>query len=82
MIINVLVKPRSKKPGALFRADGTIILKIHEPPVDGKANMAVIERVAELYNIAKSTVHIVSGETSRTKRVNIPDGAELKKLPG
>ena len=82
MIVRVQVKPRSKKPGVELGADGTFILKIHEPPVDGKANQAVIERVAELYDIAKSAVHIVSGETSRMKRVEIPDHAELKLPSG
>jgi uncharacterized protein YggU (UPF0235/DUF167 family) len=62
--------------------DGALVLKIHEPPVDGKANKAR-RRYRWLPNstaYAKSSVRIVSGETSRTKRVEIPDGAELKKL--
>lgn len=80
MIINVRVKPRSKKTGVEVSDDGALVLKMHEPPVDGKANKALVDTIAELYGIAKSSVRIVSGETSRTKRVEIPDGAELKKL--
>jgi uncharacterized protein (TIGR00251 family) len=80
MIISVRVKPRSKKSGFEWEADGTLVLKIHEPPVDGRANKAVIERVAELYGIAKSAVQIVSGETARTKRVEIPDGSTPRRI--
>lgn len=81
MILSVRVKPRSKKAGFEWQADGTLVLKIHEPPVDGKANKAVVEQVARLYGLAKSAVRIVSGETARTKRVEIPDGsAPVKPL--
>lgn len=79
MIISVRVKPRSKKAGFEFESDGTLVLKIHEPPVDGKANKAVIEQIAEIYDLAKSAVRIVSGETARTKRVEIPDGSTPRR---
>jgi len=82
MIISVRVKPRSKKTGFEWDADGTLILKIHEPPVDGQANKAVIEQIAEIYGLAKSAVRIVSGETARIKRVEIPDGSAPLKPPG
>lgn len=79
MILAVRVKPRSKHLGAEFDSDGTLVLKIHEPPVDGKANKAIIEDIAALYGLAKSQVKIVSGETARRKRVEIPDGAQPLK---
>jgi len=82
VIISVRVKPRSKKTGVEFSNDGSLVLKINEPPVDGKANKAVVETIAELYGIAKSTVRIISGETSRSKRVEIPDDAQVKKQHG
>jgi uncharacterized protein len=79
VIVAVRVKPRSKHLGAELDANGTLVLKIHEPPVDGKANKAVIERIANLYGLAKSQVSIVSGDTARTKRVEIPNGSQLLK---
>lgn len=80
MIISVRVKPRSKKAGFEFESDGTLVLKIHEPPVDGKANKAVIEQIAEIYELSKSAVRIASGETARTKRVEIPDGSTPRRV--
>lgn len=76
MIISVRVKPRSKKPGWEFDDAGTLVLRVHEPPVDGKANKAVMDAVAEIYNLARSQVRIATGETVRTKRVEIPDGSK------
>lgn len=75
MIVVVRVKPRSRKPGFEWDSDGTLVLKIHEPPIDGKANKAVIEQVAAIYGIARSQVRIVSGDTARVKRVEVPDGS-------
>ena len=82
MIISVRVKPRSKKIGFEWDADGTLVLKIHEPPVDGKTNKTVIEQIAKLYGLAKSAVRIVNDETARTKRVEIPDGSAPLNPPG
>ena len=40
-------------------------------PEDGRANKALIELLAKKFNCAKSAVRIVSGETSRLKRIEI-----------
>jgi len=40
---------------------------VNAPPVDGKANLQVIERLAELYEIPRSSVRLASGQASRTK---------------
>ncbi len=42
-------------------------LAITAPPVDGKANQAVIEFLADLFRVPKSSITIVSGETGRNK---------------
>jgi uncharacterized protein (TIGR00251 family) len=73
MIINIRVKPGSKK-GPLVQPnliDKTLMVYVREPAVDGKANRAVIELLAEYYGAPKSHVEIVRGHTSRTKAVRI-----------
>ncbi len=40
---------------------------VNAPPVDGKANAAVIEVLAEIHNIPRSAVRLSSGQTSRNK---------------
>jgi len=40
---------------------------VSAPPVDGRANAAVIEVLAELHNIPRSAVRLDSGQTSRSK---------------
>jgi len=44
---------------------------IKAPPVDGKANAALREFLADELDVPKSSVEIVSGESSRGKRIHI-----------
>lgn len=62
--------------------DGAVRLKITAPPVDGKANQAVIAFLAKTFGTAKSAITIVRGETSRHKTVRIDEinDAEAEKI--
>lgn len=69
MIVNVRVKPGSKK-GPLVQPnliDDSLIVYVREPAVDGRANRAVVELLAEYYGIPKSGVQLVRGQASRHK---------------
>ncbi|MCI5049541.1 MAG: DUF167 domain-containing protein [Rickettsiales bacterium] len=49
-------------------------LSVTAAPEDGKANKAVITFLSKTWNIPKSALHIVSGDTSRYKRLKITNG--------
>ncbi len=51
--------------------DGCVKVRLAAPPVDGAANAALVEFIAERVGVAKSRVRIVSGETSRRKVVEV-----------
>lgn len=42
-------------------------IAVHAPPLEGRANAALIEFLATTFGIAKNAVEIVSGELSRSK---------------
>lgn len=42
-------------------------IAVHAPPLEGRANVALIEFLAEKFSLPKSAVELVSGETSRSK---------------
>jgi uncharacterized protein (TIGR00251 family) len=42
-------------------------ISVKEPPIEGRANEAVIRILAELFDIPKARLHIISGQTSRNK---------------
>jgi uncharacterized protein YggU (UPF0235/DUF167 family) len=71
-IISVRVKPGSRK-GPLVEVDddGALTVYVPERAVDGKANDAVIQLLAEHLNVPRSRVALVSGMTARHKRFRI-----------
>jgi len=71
MKLAVKVKPNSKTQTIETAADGTWVVRLKSPPVDGKANAELIEVLAKHYGVSKSQVQILSGLSSKTKRVQI-----------
>jgi uncharacterized protein (TIGR00251 family) len=67
----VKVNPRARKNAITGVVGDALKLALTAPPVDGKANQAVIEFFADLFAIPRSSVTIASGETSRNKIVRI-----------
>jgi uncharacterized protein (TIGR00251 family) len=67
----VKVHPRAKKNAITGELGGAIKLSLTAPPVDGRANEACIEFLANLLDVPRSSVTIASGETSRNKVVRV-----------
>jgi len=67
----VKVHPRARRNAITGEVGEAIKLALTAPPVDGKANQAVIEFFAHLFEIPRSSVTITSGLTSRLKVVLI-----------
>jgi uncharacterized protein len=67
----VKVHPRARKNAITGVVGDALKLALTAPPVDGKANRAVIEFFADLFAIPRSSVTIASGETSRNKVVRV-----------
>jgi hypothetical protein len=65
------VQPRASRNAIAGIVGDALKLAITAPPVDGKANAAVVEFFAELLRVPKSSVVIVAGETGRNKRIAI-----------
>jgi len=51
--------------------DGSLKIRLTAPPVDGAANEALIKFLSDTLDLSKSQVEIVSGQTSREKRIKI-----------
>jgi uncharacterized protein (TIGR00251 family) len=77
--ISIYVQPRASKTMVAGMHDGCVKVRLAAPPVDGAANAALIEFVAERLGLAKSRVRIVSGPTSRRKVVEV-DGVSVEQL--
>ena len=71
VILNVRAQPRSSRAGIDGLLGEAVKVRIRCAPVDGKANRELIETLADAFDVAKSAVSFVSGETSKTKRIRI-----------
>jgi len=67
----VKVKPHAKMAQVIEADDGTLLVHLKSPPVDGKANAELVKLLAQHYGLRKSQVTLCSGLTSRIKQVEI-----------
>lgn len=71
-MITIRVKPGSKKGPVIEKGgDGSYTVYVRERAVDGKANQAVVRLLAEHFGIAKSSIEIVRGHTSKIKQITV-----------
>lgn len=81
----VKLQPRAKRSAVLGEIGEALKVAIAAPPVDGRANQACIEFFADLLDVRRSAVTIVSGQSSRNKVVRVTGisaEAARNKLPG
>lgn len=67
----VKVQPRARKNAITGTVGDAVKLALTAPPVEGRANQAVIQFLAEVLEIPRASVTIASGETGRNKVVRI-----------
>lgn len=71
LVLNVYIQPRA----SVDALDGThgerLKIRLTAPPVDGKANSHLIRFLAKHFGVPRSHVRLISGESSRNKRIRI-----------
>ncbi len=71
MRIHVKVVPRAKRSGVELLPDGSWWVRVSAPAEGGRANTALIEALAEHFQVPKRAVIIRQGLTSRVKLIEI-----------
>ena len=71
MRINIKVHARSKRESVTELPDGSYKVEVKAPPVDGAANEAICELLAEHFHVHNRDVSVVSGATNNKKIVEI-----------
>lgn len=75
----VRVVPRASRTEVVGEMDGAVKVRVSSPPVDGAANAEIVKLFAKLLGVSRSAVEIVSGQTSKTKRIRI-NGVEAAQF--
>ena len=77
--IQVKVTPNASKNQILGGEDETLRIKVRGVPEKGRVNEELIEFLADLLDLAKSQIQLLSGHTSRIKRLKI-EGISIEQL--
>lgn len=67
----VKVHPRAKKNAITGEVGDAIKLSLTAPPIEGRANQACVEFLANLLQVPRSFVTIASGQHSRSKVIRV-----------
>lgn len=75
MRVTIRVRPGAGRAAVGGSYDGALVVRVAERAVDGRATEAALAAVAAALGVRRGDVTLVTGATSRTKVVEIPDGA-------
>ncbi|SEP00779.1 hypothetical protein SAMN05660991_02775 [Trujillonella endophytica] len=70
------VRPGAGRTAVGGSHDGALVVRVSAPAVDGRATEAALAAVAEALGLRRRDVELVTGATSRTKVIAVPDGLE------
>ncbi len=76
--MKVYVQPKSSKNEVVGPYRDGIKVKVTAPPVEGKANEALIKFLAKEFKISASSVEILKGHNSREKMIMIKDNIKVR----
>jgi uncharacterized protein (TIGR00251 family) len=75
----VRVQPRASRSEIVGEQEGALRVRLAAPPVDGAANDALIALLADLLDVPKRDIRIVSGATSKRKVIEA-DGVSAEQV--
>jgi uncharacterized protein (TIGR00251 family) len=78
VIVDIHVIPNASRTQADGEHDGALRVRLHAPPVDGKANLALQAWLADALGIAKRDVELIRGQTSKRKQLRVSAAACCK----
>ena len=67
----VRLHPRAKKDAITGTLGDALKISLTAPPIEGRANLACIEFLADLLKLPRSSITIAAGQTSRNKLIRI-----------
>ncbi|NUQ28634.1 MAG: DUF167 domain-containing protein [Acidobacteriaceae bacterium] len=70
-LLPVRLHPGARRNAITGEHDGALKIALTTPPVDGKANEALLRYLAEILGLPQNRIVLKSGQTSRSKMVLI-----------
>jgi uncharacterized protein (TIGR00251 family) len=85
MVLRVKVSPNARRSEILGweehpTAGWHLRIRLQAPPIDGKANQALVRFLATELGVPKSKITLKQGLASRLKTLHLPDGTPLPPM--
>jgi uncharacterized protein len=78
LVIEIRVQPRAPRSEFAGLHGGRVRIRLHAPPVDGRANAALVAFMAEAFAVSRAQVVIERGLSARDKRVRVLNAPPLE----
>ena len=75
--LSVFCQPKAARSALIGMHGGALKAKVRAPPVEGRANRALLDLLAGALGVPRGRLTLVSGEQSRNKRVRV-DGVDAE----
>lgn len=69
--LHVRVNPRARSNALRRRVDGSLTARVSAPPINGRANRALIDLLAKSLDLPRRDVRIERGTRGRDKRIAV-----------
>ena len=73
MRLKIVANPKKKQEKVVQITSDTYAVSVKEPPINGRANEAIIKSLAKYFSVSRSQITLVSGHTAKIKVVEVPD---------
>ncbi len=70
-VLAVRVQPRSSKEEVAGISDGVVRIRLTAPPVEGKANEALLKFLSKKLGVPKGALELVAGDHGRNKLIRV-----------
>lgn len=78
LLLEVQIQTKSSKNKILGEHNGRLKIAINSPPIDGRANKALIDFLAKELKVPKTKIKIIKGLRNKCKSIAISDASNLK----
>lgn len=71
LMLAVHAQPGARRDAVVGEYDGRLKIALTTPPIEGRANQALVKFLAKRLAITRTSIELVSGDTARAKRFRI-----------
>jgi uncharacterized protein (TIGR00251 family) len=86
VLLNLQIQPGARRSEIVGLHGAALKIRLAAPPVDGKANACLVSFLAEVLGLPIASISLVSGQSSRSKRVAVAnlaaDEVRNRLVPG